>query len=160
MNSIDNTTKEREDWENAASDDKSELSICPEPSYADRIDLALDVWRQGQNQPKPLSARRLAKIFRISKSTLQDRINRAISRKEYFKAMQQLSPGEEEALRDWMLAAWGWPVYIWQLHAIASALLLRKGDTELLGINRIQAFLKYNPTLSQDILLDLTKSMP
>jgi hypothetical protein len=134
MNSTNCSTGEPvEDWE----DVESELSICPEPDYEERIGLAFDAWRQGQSQPKPPSGRSLAKLFRISKTTLQRRIDRVPSKKEASQAIQRLSPGEEEALRDWIiqLAVWGWPVQVWQLHAIALLLLLRKGDTKLLGIN-------------------------
>ena len=46
--------------------------------------------------------------------------------------MQQLSPGEEEALSDWMLllASWGWPVRVEQLCGMACELLQAKGDTK------------------------------
>ena len=73
--------------------------------------------------------------------------------------MQRLSPGEEEALRDWIiqLAVWGWPVQVWQLHAMASSLLIGKGDTKLLGINWTQAFLQWHPTLKSRFITGLDK---
>jgi hypothetical protein len=82
-----------------------------------------------------------------------------MSRKEHSKAMQRLSPGEEEALRDWIvqLATWGWPVHVWQLNAMASALLLGKGDTKPLGINWTQAFLERHPTLKSRFITGLDK---
>ena len=51
--------------------------------------------------------------------------------------MQQLSPGEEEALAGWMLllAGWGWPVKIEQLCGMACELLQARGDTEELEIH-------------------------
>ena len=53
VSSDSHSTKElAEGWE----DVESELSICPEPDYDQRIDLAFNVWKQGQNQPKPPSA--------------------------------------------------------------------------------------------------------
>ena len=73
--------------------------------------------------------------------------------------MQRLSPGEEEALRDWIiqLAVWGWPVQVWQLHAMASSLLIGKGDTKPLGINWTQAFLQWHPTLKSRFITGLDK---
>ena len=69
MSSDSRSIKElAEDWE----DVEPELSICPEPDYKQRIDLAFNAWKQGRSQPKPPSARSLAKLFRISKTTLQD----------------------------------------------------------------------------------------
>ena len=80
-------------------------------------------------------------------------------KKEASQAMQRLSPREEEALRDWIiqLAVWGWPVQVWQLHAMASSLLLRKGDTKPLGINWTQAFLQRHPTLKSRFITGLNK---
>jgi len=73
--------------------------------------------------------------------------------------MQKLSPREEEALRDWIiqLAAWGWPVQVWQLHAISLSLLIEKGDTKLLGVNWIQAFLQRHPILKSRFISGLDK---
>ena len=74
-------------------------------------------------------------------SNIKDDLTRpnkqSIVEKEASQAMQRLSPREEEALRDWIiqLAAWGWPVQVWQLHAMASSLLIGKGNTKLLEIN-------------------------
>ena len=109
MNSAPN---DDENWEDATSDVESTLSICLEPSYNDRIELALEAWKQGQHTAPKISTRYVAKVYRIAKSTLIDRINKAKSKKEACELMQRISPREEEALRDWIiqLAAWGWLV--------------------------------------------------
>ena len=79
MNRTEETPK---DWEDVESEAKSELSICPEPDYHERIDLAFNAWKQGQSQPKPPSTRSLAKLFQISKTTLQRRIDGVPLKKE------------------------------------------------------------------------------
>ena len=82
-----------------------------------------------------------------------------MSKKEASEARQRLSPGEEEALQDWImqLATWGWPVQVWQLHAMASAMLLGKGDTKELGIHWTQGFLEWHPTLKSRFITGLDK---
>jgi len=71
----------------------------------------------------------------VKKSTLRDRIKGATSKAEASQKMQQLSPGEEEALVSWilLLASWGWPVKIEQLCGMASELLQARDDTKELG---------------------------
>jgi len=47
--------------------------------------------------------RKIARSHGVPNSTLQDRINGAVSKKEANQAKQRLSPSEEDTLRDWML---------------------------------------------------------
>ena len=76
-------------------------------------------------------------MHEVSKSTLQDHIHNTILKIEASQNMQRLSSGEEEALADWMLllASWGWPVKVEQLHGMACELLQAKDDTKELEIH-------------------------
>ena len=64
-------------------------------------------------------------MYGVHRETLRDQIHGAIPKTEASQNMQQLSPGEEQALADWMLllARWGWPVKVEQLHGMAIELL-------------------------------------
>ena len=77
-----------------------------------------------------------ANMHGVSKSTLRDRINGAIPKIEASQNMQRLSPREEEALAEWMLllASWGWPVKVEQLHDMACELLQVKNNIKEFGI--------------------------
>jgi hypothetical protein len=72
MLDMNSTNKQYSNWEDTKSDTKSELSICPEPPYADRIELALEAWRQGQYKNPKISARYTAQVYRVANSTLSD----------------------------------------------------------------------------------------
>ena len=72
-----NSNKTYDDnWEDTDSDANSDVdtehSICPEPSYIDRIELALQTWKQGQHENPKMSAQYAAKVYQIAKSTLTD----------------------------------------------------------------------------------------
>ena len=56
--------------------------------------------------------RKAARIFGISWTTLQGRINGAVSKAEACQERQRLCVTEEEAIRDWLLdlSSWGWPI--------------------------------------------------
>ena len=68
--------------------------------YDDQLQLAQETWKQGNGA---ISIAKTANMHEVSKSTLRDRIHGAIPKIEASQNMQRLSPGEEEALADWML---------------------------------------------------------
>ena len=106
----------------------------PELPLPVRTDLAYQAWIKYRGT---IQVRKIARSHGVPNSILRDRINEAVSKKEANQAKQQLSPGEEDALRDWMLelASWNWPVRPEQLRGIATKLLLKKGDTKELGVH-------------------------
>jgi hypothetical protein len=93
-------------------------------------------------------------------STLQGRISGTVSKLEASQAMQQLSVGEEDALRDWMLelASWGWPVRVEQLRRMATELLHEKGDTKELGIHWTKQYISRYLVLKTKFVFGLDKS--
>ena len=115
------------------SDDDSEIEF-PTVFYNDRLQIAHETWKQGNGA---ISIAKAANMHGVSKSILQDRINDAIPKTEASQNMQRLSPGEEEALADWMLllASWGWLVKVEQLCGMACKLLQAKDDTKELEIH-------------------------
>ena len=47
MSNMNSAIRDDENWEDVESDIELELSIYLEPSYNNRIKLALEAWRQG-----------------------------------------------------------------------------------------------------------------
>jgi hypothetical protein len=75
-------------------EDKFHLSDIPKN---ERLLLAQEYWFR--NQLLSISITRLAKNYRVSRSTLDNRIKHGVlPRAEANQAMQRLSPGEEKAL--------------------------------------------------------------
>ena len=118
--------------DNCATNTAVEFDV-PDIPNAQRIDLAYLAVQNGQ-----LSMRKAAAHYGVNYSTLQGRCtNGAISKVQASQAMQRLSVGEEECLRDWLLqlASWGWPARVDQLRGMATELLRAKGDYKELGIH-------------------------
>src|SRR5271170_3508751 len=90
----------------------------PEFSNAERLDMSHRAW---QRPDRTMSIRKIAKVYGVSQSTLQKQTKGTISKAEANQALQRLSPGEEDCLRDWcmQLARWGWPLRICQLRTMA-----------------------------------------
>jgi hypothetical protein len=99
-----------------------------------RIELAHQAWKDGKGKLKIAQA---ARTFGIGYTTLYDRIHGAIPKALASQAMQRLSVPEEKAIRDWLLelSGWGWPIRIERLRAMATNLLVEKGDTADLGVH-------------------------
>ena len=112
-------------------DSKIEFPIV---SYDDRLQIAHETWKRGNGAIFIVKA---ANMHGVSKSTLRDRINGAIPKIEASQNMQRLSPGEEKVLVEWMLllASWGWPVKVEQLHDMACELLQAKDNIKELEIH-------------------------
>ena len=124
--------------------------------YNDRLQLAQETWKQDNSA---ISIAKAANMHEVSKSTLQDCIHDAILKIEASQNMQQLSSDEEEVLADWMLllASWGWPVKVEQLHGMACELLQVKDDTKELEIHWTEQFLKRHPILKSKFITGLEK---
>jgi hypothetical protein len=81
--------------------------------------------------------KKAARQYDIVYSTLYNQIHESTSFEESRTARQRLSPGEEQAMKIWLLqlAEWGWPCRRDQLRGMAMELLIAKGDTEELGVH-------------------------
>jgi hypothetical protein len=64
----------------------------------ERLHLAHEAWKAAAHTDNPLSVRKVAKKYGLNPSTLQGRINGAISSDEKDARAQKLNPQEEEAL--------------------------------------------------------------
>jgi hypothetical protein len=73
--------------------------------------------------------------------------------------MQRLSVPEEKAIRDWLLdlSGWGWPIRIERLRAMATNLLVEKGDTADLGVHWTDQFLSRYLELKSKFVAGLDK---
>lgn len=69
--------------------------------------------------------------------------------KEAKERLQRLTAPEEQTIVDaaYQLDAWGWPMTIPTINALAGQLLAAKGDTAPLGRNRYLGFFRRNPEL-------------
>jgi hypothetical protein len=87
-------------------DEPDELPEIPMPV---RIDLAYNACIY---YGKTVPVHKVAQAYGVVLLTLQGRLDEGLSKLEANQAMQQLTVGEEDALRDWILelASWGWPV--------------------------------------------------
>ena len=81
------------------------------------------------------SVRKAALKFNVPRSTLQDRLAGVQPIKISKQSMQRLTPEEEDAIVRTIqqLSLWGWPLTIEGLKALATQLLLQKGDNDPLG---------------------------
>lgn len=73
--------------------------------------------------------------------------------------MQRLTVLEEKAIRNWLLdlASWNWPLRIERLRAMATELLVAKGDTADLGVHWTDQFLHRHPELRTKFVTGLDK---
>ena len=128
----------------------------PEISPDERLELAHQRWKEDKTIP----VAKIARKHGVPRSTLQGRIDGAVSKTVRQRNQQKLFPEEETALHDWILRlqAWGWPVRVEQIRKMAQELLTTEGDTRLLGKNWTQKFLsrykdirtKYIPPLGKE----------
>lgn len=126
----------------------------------DRIELAHTAWLDaGGPKNKTLSITKAAKQHGVSKSTLVDRINGAQSYSISREYQKRLTSGEEAALLAWILRlqAWGWPPRVEQVRSMANELLLAKGDTNDIGINWPQKFMKRHTEIKTAYIPPLDK---
>jgi hypothetical protein len=73
--------------------------------------------------------------------------------------MQKLSIVEEEAIRAWLLelSSWGWTLRFERLRAMATELLMAKGDTRDLGVHWTDHSLRRYPELKSKFVAGLDK---
>jgi hypothetical protein len=121
----------------------SNLSDIPELSNTERLSLAHYAFVEVGGKGGELSIHKASRIYRVSYSTLRDRINRAFPKAEFQQSRQRLTHGEEEAIAEWilLLANWSWPVRIDQLRKMALELLYTKGDNNELSLRWHDSFL-------------------
>src|ERR1700730_6659090 len=126
--------------------DIEDVEDLPDLPKEVRIDLAHQAWTKEQGK-RPIL--KLSQEFGVSYSTLYDRIHGAIPKALASQAMQRLSVPEEKAIRNWLLelASWNWPLRIERLRAMATELLVAKGDTADLGVHWTDQFLHRHPEL-------------
>ena len=127
----------------------------PELSPDERLELAHKRWKEDETIP----VAKIARKHGVPRSTLQGRIDGAVSTTVRQQNQQKLSPEEETALHDWILRlqAWGWPVRVEQVRKMAQELLTTKGDTKLLGKNWTQKFLSRNEDIRTKYIPPLDK---
>ena len=132
----------------------SDVGPSCEISQKERLQLALEACKSNQN-----SMRKVAKQYGIPKSSLHDRVNGKMTRKEEHQRRQKLSPQEELTIVNWLhrLQAWGWPSRIDQVRQMAAELLTKKGDTQNLGIHWGQKFLGRHQQLKTAFVPSLDK---
>ncbi len=72
---------------------------------------------------------------------------------------QRLTPEEELVVARWILRLqrWGWPPRVEQTRRMVEDMLVRKGDTEPLGVNWIQKFLRHHPDIKSIYIPPLDK---
>ena len=126
----------------------------PELPREHRIQLALNECKRSS-----ISHSKIAKSYRISSSTLSDRLHGRTSNKERAKQQQLLYPAEELALKQWIvrLQAWGWPARVEQVRFIANDILRKKGNPATVGINWTQKYLARHPDLKTKYIPPLDK---
>ena len=132
----------------------SDVGSSGEISQKERLQLALEACKSNQK-----SMRKVAKQYGIPKSSLHDRVNGKMTRKEEHQRRQKLNPQEELAIVNWLhrLQAWGWPSRIDQVREMAAELLKKKGDTQSLGIHWGQKFLGRHQQLKTAFVPSLDK---
>lgn len=105
----------------------SDVPTSDEASQKEGSQLALEACKSNQK-----SVRKVAKQYGIPKSSLHDRFNGKMTRKEEHQRRQKLNPQEELAIVKCLhrLQAWRWPLRIDQVRRMAAELLKKKGDTQ------------------------------
>ncbi|KAL2039744.1 hypothetical protein N7G274_007603 [Stereocaulon virgatum] len=83
------------------------------------------------------SIRAIARIHGLVHTTVQRRSKGTLSNKDAHIIQQRLSPGEEAALREWILqlAEWGWPARVSKAKKMAEEKLHERKDSKPLGPN-------------------------
>lgn len=111
----------------------------------ERIQRAITALQSGVET----SVRKAATNFDVPRSTLRHRMAGMQPNKSSKIAMQRLTPEEEDAIKKTILQlfAWGWPMTIKAVEALASQLLVKRGDTQPLGKNWHYSFLARHPDL-------------
>ena len=137
----------------------SELSEIPEYPDAERLSLAHQAYLDAGGKGGTLSMRKASRIYGVVYSTLRDWINGAVPNAKAWQNKQWLTPGEEDAIAEWLLllANWGWPVQIDQLWKMAIELLRAKGDTSELGLYWQDSFLSRHLELKKRFVVGLDK---
>ncbi|KAF4423590.1 hypothetical protein CFRS1_v004486 [Colletotrichum fructicola] len=94
------------------------------------------------------SLRKAAQEHGVPKSTLARRMQGAQSRDTAYSDRQRLSTAQESHLAEWVRiqAALGLPPTHQQLKEFAELILQNQGDSQPLGKNWIQSFIKRNPS--------------
>lgn len=127
-----------------------DLNLCIFFLYAmskayseDDVNQALTAIGNGQ------SLRKAAMESGIPRSTLHHRLHGTQPWVTAFSDLQKLSTTQEDYLAHWIRiqAALGLPLTHQQLREPAGRVLQAKGDTQTLGKNWAQAFLKRNPSI-------------
>ena len=103
----------------AAYSDGSSSFIEPDPPELPPEERLKQAMKAHKNQEKPISIRKIARMYGVPRSSLQDRIKGKTLAKEVHERRQRLNPQEEAALIDWILRlqAWGWPARVDQVRA-------------------------------------------
>jgi len=97
-----------------------------------------------------LSQRKAAALYKIPRSTLQERLNGRQTHSQGAEGLQRLTKWQESHLTKWVLVqdALALPPTHLQLKQFASRLLIQAGDLEPLGKHWISGFLARNPEIS------------
>ena len=134
----------------------SDASDPPELPLKDRLQRALELYK---NHESPISIRKIARMFGVPNSSLQNRIIGLPSKQMDCERRQRLNCQEEMALVEWILRlqAWGWPARVDQTREMARELLDKKNDTKPLGINWVQKFLRRHHQLKTAFIPPLDK---
>ncbi|SLM37042.1 HTH CenpB-type DNA-binding domain [Lasallia pustulata] len=124
-----------------------------------RIQQAYDYWLSTRDQEDPSSLHKVAESHKVAYSTLRDRKNGVIVKKEANQAMQKLTPVEEDIIALWVttLATWGSPPIHLQLVKMAYELLQKRGVYEKLGEQWIARFLPRHPELKSKFVNPIEK---
>ncbi|SLM40197.1 HTH CenpB-type DNA-binding domain [Lasallia pustulata] len=140
-------------------DDSNDHFAPLEQDKDTRIQQAYDYWLSTRDQEDPPSLHKVAESHNVAYSTLRDRKNGAISKKEANQAMQKLTPVEEDVIALWVttLATWGSPPTHLQLVKMAYELLQKRGVYKELGEQWIARFLARHPELKSKYVNPIEK---
>ena len=130
-----------------------------DPGYEGRLSLAIDALKT----QKTKDLRSTARLYDVSKSTLQRRLNGTIPASEAGIARRKLTPTEESVLRSWIfsLERRGVPPRPHMLGEMANILLAERDLTKTpkkVGANWVTSFLKRNPDIQVKFARRLTYS--
>ena len=97
-----------------------------------------------------LSQRKAAALYKIPRSTLQERLNGRQTHSQGAEGLQRLTKWQESHLTKWVLVqdALALPLTHLQLKQFTSRLLIQAGDLKPLGKHWISGFLARNPEIS------------
>ena len=128
-----------------------------ELSKNERLNLAIaeyrkvfSIYQNSEDPQKKPSIASIALSYGVVSSTLDRRVaGQTHSYREAREDHQRLSPGEEQALKTWILqvAEWGWSPRVSHIRFMAIEMLKEKGDREALGKNWIAGFLNRHQEL-------------